>query len=45
MSTIDHLMGALYGTGVDNVLIEIDNQEVGLQSEQTLIDNVNQIIS
>ena len=28
VSTIEHLMGALYGTGVDNVLIEIDNQEV-----------------
>ena len=28
MSTIEHLMGALYGTGVDNALIEIDNQEV-----------------
>ena len=28
VSTIEHLMGALYGLGVDNVLIEIDNQEV-----------------
>ena len=28
VSTVEHLMGALYGLGVDNVLIEIDNQEV-----------------
>ena len=28
ISTIEHLMGALYGMGIDNVLIEIDNQEV-----------------
>ena len=28
VSTIEHLMGALYGMGIDNVLIEIDNEEV-----------------
>ena len=28
VSTIEHLMGALYGLGVDNLLIEIDNDEV-----------------
>ena len=28
VSTIEHLMGALFGLGVDNALIEIDNQEV-----------------
>ena len=28
ISTVEHLMGALYGLGVDNALIEIDNQEV-----------------
>ncbi len=28
VSTIEHLMGALYGIGIDNALIEIDNQEV-----------------
>ena len=28
VSTVEHLMGALYGLGIDNVLIEIDNQEV-----------------
>ena len=28
VSTIEHLMGALFGKGIDNVLIEIDNEEV-----------------
>ena len=28
VSTIEHLMGALYGMGIDNALVEIDNQEV-----------------
>ncbi len=28
ISTIEHLMGALYGMGIDNVLVEINNQEV-----------------
>ena len=28
ISTIEHLMGALFGLGIDNVLIEIDNEEV-----------------
>jgi UDP-3-O-[3-hydroxymyristoyl] N-acetylglucosamine deacetylase len=28
VSTIEHLMGALFGLGIDNVHIEIDNEEV-----------------
>ncbi len=28
VSTIEHLMGALYGLGIDNLVVEIDNQEV-----------------
>ena len=28
VSTIEHLMGALFGLGIDNVLIEIDKEEV-----------------
>jgi UDP-3-O-[3-hydroxymyristoyl] N-acetylglucosamine deacetylase len=28
VSTIEHLMGALYGLGIDNALIEIDSEEV-----------------
>jgi len=28
VSTIEHLMGALFGLGIDNVIVEIDNDEV-----------------
>ncbi len=28
VSTIEHLMGALFGLGIDNAVVEIDNQEV-----------------
>jgi len=28
VSTVEHLMGALFGLGIDNALIEIDNEEV-----------------
>ena len=28
VSTLEHLMGALFGLGIDNVLIELDNYEV-----------------
>ena len=28
VSTIEHLMGALFGLGIDNALIEIDNEEI-----------------
>ena len=28
VSTIEHLMGALFGIGIDNALIEIDNEEL-----------------
>ena len=28
VSTIEHLMGAFYGIGIDNALVEIDSQEV-----------------
>ena len=28
VSTIEHLMGALYGLGIDNVIVELDTQEV-----------------
>ena len=28
VSTIEHLMGALFGLGIDNALIELDNEEV-----------------
>ncbi len=28
VSTIEHLMGALFGLGVDNVIVEVDNEEI-----------------
>ena len=28
VSTIEHLMGAFYGIGIDNAFVEIDNQEI-----------------
>tara|TARA_B100000945_G_C20336544_1_gene575197 strand:+ start:229 stop:1149 length:921 start_codon:yes stop_codon:yes gene_type:complete len=28
ISTIEHLMGALYGTGIDNALVEVDGDEL-----------------
>ena len=28
VSTIEHLMGAFYGTGIDNAIVEINNEEV-----------------
>ena len=28
VSTIEHLMGAFYGMGIDNAIVELDNQEV-----------------
>ena len=28
VSTIEHLMGALYGIGIDNAIVELDNKEV-----------------
>ena len=30
ISTIEHLMGAFYGMGIDNALVEVDNEEVPL---------------
>ena len=30
VSTIEHIMGALYGLGVDNLIIELDAQEVAI---------------
>ena len=45
VSTIEHLMGALYGLGVDNALIEIDNQEVPILdgSAKLFIDEIYKI--
>ncbi len=42
VSTIEHLMGALYGLGIDNLLIEIDNEEVPILdgSAKIFIDKI-----
>ena len=43
VSTIEHLMAALYGKGVDNALIEIDQDEVPIKdgSSKYFIDAIN----
>ena len=43
VSTIEHLMGALFGLGVDNALIEIDNEEVPILdgSAREFIQKIN----
>ena len=43
VSTIEHLMGALFGLGIDNVLIEIDSQEVPILdgSAKNFVENIN----
>ena len=42
ISTIEHLMGALFGLGIDNALIEIDNEEVPILdgSAKIFIDKI-----
>ena len=45
VSTIEHLMGALYGMGIDNALIEIDNQEVPILdgSAKIYVEAINEV--
>ena len=45
VSTIEHLMGAFYGIGIDNALIEIDSQEVPILdgSAKIFINAINEI--
>ena len=42
VSTIEHLMGALFGLGIDNAVIEIDNEEVPILdgSAKTFIQKI-----
>ena len=42
VSTIEHLMGALFGLGIDNAIIEIDNEEVPILdgSAKEFIENI-----
>ena len=43
ISTIEHLMAALYGKGVDNLLIEIDSEEVPILdgSSKNFVEAIN----
>ena len=45
VSTIEHLMGALYASGVDNAIIEIDSQEVPIMdgSAKVFIEHINNV--
>ena len=45
VSTIEHLMGALYGIGVDNALIELDSQEVPIMdgSAKIFVESINKV--
>jgi len=45
VSTIEHLMAALYGLGVDNALIEIDNHEVPILdgSAKLFVESISRI--
>ena len=42
VSTIEHLMGALFGLGIDNAFVEIDNEEVPILdgSAKDFIDKI-----
>ena len=45
ISTVEHLMGALYGLGIDNALVEIDNQEVPILdgSAKLFIEEISKV--
>ena len=45
VSTIEHLMGAFYGVGVDNALVEIDSKEVPIMdgSAKAFVDKIKQV--
>ena len=45
VSTIEHLMAALYGKGVDNLLIEIDSEEVPILdgSSKDFVEAINSV--
>ena len=45
ISTIEHLMGALYGLGIDNALVEIDNLEVPILdgSAKIFIEEISKV--
>jgi len=45
ISTIEHLMGAIFGLGIDNALIEINNEEVPILdgSAKIFIESINKV--
>ena len=45
ISTIEHLMGALFGLGVDNALIEINNEELPILdgSAKIFVSEINRV--
>ena len=45
VSTIEHLMGALYGLGIDNAFIELDNKEVPILdgSAKQFVEEISKI--
>ncbi len=45
VSTIEHLMGALYGVGIDNAIIELDSREVPIMdgSAKLFVDKINEV--
>ena len=45
VSTIEHLMAALYGKGIDNLLIEIDSEEVPILdgSSKNFVEEINSV--
>ena len=44
ISTIEHLMGAFYGLGVDNAIVELDSQEVPIMdgSAKIFVDSIRE---
>ena len=45
VSTIEHLMGAFYGIGIDNALVEINSQEVPILdgSAKEFVDGIKNV--
>ena len=45
VSTIEHLMGAFYGVGVDNAVVEINSQEVPIMdgSAKAFVDSIKKV--
>ncbi|MCP5369179.1 MAG: UDP-3-O-[3-hydroxymyristoyl] N-acetylglucosamine deacetylase [Rickettsiaceae bacterium] len=45
VSTIEHLMAALWGNNIDNIIIEIDNEEVPIMdgSSQSFVEIIQQV--